>query len=852
MTRSGRFVTAGPACLALSLLGCPDQGLSTYNAVPVADILAPADGSAAVEGEVVSLRGQVSDSNDTTLDLVASWYVGDEVLCDGAPPSADGLTECTWTADLSGRELRLEVIDDRGASGTASATLVVAPNGAPVVSILAPTDAGTYYAGSLVEFDGTASDPEDTAELLVASWTSSIDGALALDATVDADGHSRGAVALSEGEHFIEFTVADSVGRSAVATVLVEVGPPRQEPSAMILEPGDGDVVDYGTTVAFVGMVSDGQDAAESLGILWTSNVDGTLSTAPSDSTGRLAFSTSSLSRGAHLLTLEVTDTDGNRVTEDLSFVVNGAPSTPGVALSPAEPRTLDDLVASITSASLDPDGDAVTYTWAWTRDGVASSESVSETLPASATSRGESWTVLVTPSDGLTSGPPGRATVTILNSAPVLDSVSFSPSTVLTNDVVVATSSAADDDGDSVSVSYAWWVDGAMVSTGASLDGATWFDKGDVVVLEAVASDGTDSSAPLATAPVTVDNSDPGAASATISPSSPAAGVDDIQCLVSASDADGDALSWTIEWTVDGVAWSGATTVDQPGDTVPADELAEAEVWTCTATASDGESSTAPATASATVAACPYGESATCPASSCAELSALGYASDGRYWVDPDGAGALEVWCDLTLDGGGWTLVSVTSDDGADTWTYTARRYWDLDSTTFGSLDNLDADYKSAAMSRASMSELLVVHQPSGTWATYPAMSDGTTGFAAVVASYGDEYCWKGGRGFEMGAGSLVASGGLCDTDLYLNAADHDGGGGSCTCADCVSHAHGPSWSVDNGDGCPFDDPGGASSAGPDSDATGESGALGFGAALGLNTGAPGAGENYLWILVR
>ena len=425
-------------------------------------------------------------------------------------------------------------------------------------------------------------------------------------------------------------------------------------------------------------------------------------------------------------------------------------------------------------------------------------------------------------------------------------------PTTITTADTLLATSTTTDDDGDTVSVSYAWWVDGVALASGVTLDGAVAFDKGDEVWLEAVANDGTDDGPAVSTAAVTVANTAPGAVVVDIAPTSPEAGVDDLQCAVSATDADGDALSWTIEWNVDGAAFSGAVTTDQSGDTVVAEEIAEGEVWTCTASANDGEAASSAASASVTVGACPYGEASSCPATSCAELASLGYGSDGRYWIDPDAAGAFEAWCDLSIDGGGWTLVSVTSDDSADTWTYTSRRYWDLDSTTFGTLDDLDADYKSVAMHRQSMEEVLVVHYPSSTWATYPGVGDGSSAFAAVIASYGDEYCWRDGRGFDMGAGSLVASGGLCDTDLYLNAADHDGGGGSCTCADCVSHAFGPSWNVDNGDGCPFDDPGAMASAGPDSDAAGESVSIGFGAALGLNTGATGAGENYLWILVR
>jgi len=244
----------------------------------------------------------------------------------------------------------------------------------------------------------------------------------------------------------------------------------------------------------------------------------------------------------------------------------------------------------------------------------------------------------------------------------------------------------------------------------------------------------------------------------------------------------------------------------------------------------------------------------------SCADILDAGLSiGDGTYTIDPDGAGSgvepYEVYCDMSLDNGGWTLAAVGSDDGQTTWTWDDRNFWDTDTTTFGSTSATNQDFKSAALHELLFDDLLFVHQPSGIWAAYLGVGDGSQSFADFIGDLGGSVCYDGTDGWDMDTGTLTASGDLCSTQVFFNAYDNDGGS-------CGSHddSYGPAWSATNNAGCPLDDVGhygfGNNALYPStecdaSNAEPQFGA-GFGGPLGENTGTHDAAENYIQLYVR
>ncbi|MFH1465236.1 MAG: hypothetical protein ABIO70_12695 [Pseudomonadota bacterium] len=343
----------------------------------------------------------------------------------------------------------------------------------------------------------------------------------------------------------------------------------------------------------------------------------------------------------------------------EASVTIANTPPGASVTLSPGAPLTTEDIAA--TAEGWDDDNDVVELTYDWLLGGEVTSYH-DFILPAAATERGQVWTARITPNDGEEDGAPATAEVSIENAAPVVQSVVLGPSEAYEGSTLTAAAEARDADGDEITLSYAWIVDGVLVQEGAELTlTGEHFDKHQEVVVTVTPNDGFVDGEAVSSAAVTVRNTPPAAPGVTITPA-PAYVDEDLVCTLThaATDADGDPLETTFAWTVDGAPFTGAETTTWAGDTIPWHVTLTGETWVCSVSARDGEGDGAAGTDSAMVATRFSGWSPSSWDLSAADYTFLG--EEAGAW-----AGA-SLAMDGDVDGDGYddVLIGAPREDGA------------------------------------------------------------------------------------------------------------------------------------------------------------------------------------------
>ncbi len=229
------------------------------------------------------------------------------------------------------------------------------PNTSPKVSILSPSTTRDYQDTETINFSGEAKDDEDgklPLDSLV--WTSDLQGELA--AATDSFEKK-----LQPGEHKISFRAKDSQGSESSQTITVLVTESstvdnteveaegevegevegeaevdidvegevdtktNNKPSTGIISPNVNvnNTFSYGTTLLFTGSAQDDEDGNNlpDESFVWLSSIDGPIGIGKSLS--------ATLSSGVHVVTLAVTDSDGNSVEKSIKIVIKKEEETP-------------------------------------------------------------------------------------------------------------------------------------------------------------------------------------------------------------------------------------------------------------------------------------------------------------------------------------------------------------------------------------------------------------------------------------------------------------------------------------------------------------------------------------------
>jgi len=290
---------------------------------------------------------------------------------------------------------------------------------------------------------------------------------------------------------------------------------------------------------------------------------------------------------------LQVTVTPGDG-TEDgppaiaTCDVEDTPPLSPVAALEPLEPSAETGLKVTVAKAPEDRDGDAVTYRYAWLKNGLPFDTGGEGRVKPLSLRRGDALAVTVTSYDGERLGGQMQLATRVRNTPPPPPQVSLSPTQPVTGEALACTAKAPekDVDGEGVKVRYRWLRNGQatpLAEDSPALPSGT-VKKGEAWRCEAWTEDGYAASARTG-ADAQVKNSPPGAPKVLMEPESPVTG-SELVCRVAAEavDPDGDKVTYRYSWQRNGQPEA----VDGP--VVASEKTRKGETWKCSVTPTDGE----------------------------------------------------------------------------------------------------------------------------------------------------------------------------------------------------------------------------------------------------------------------
>lgn len=206
------------------------------------------------------------------------------------------------------------------------------------------------------------------------------------------------------------------------------------------------------------------------------------------------------------------TAANANSTAYEWSFALaNQAPTTTTPSISPSIAYRIDTLTC-VPGMSSDADGDSMTLSYQWFKNGTTMSGMTSPVLGVGNYTKGDVLVCQVTPADAYSTGAPVNSTsVTILNKVPAVGAVWIVPDPAyVTSTLSCRNGTVTDYESDPVSLSYQWFKNGEEIGnqTAATLPSAS-FVKADTIVCEVTPSD-SDAGLPVNSIGLVISNSVP------------------------------------------------------------------------------------------------------------------------------------------------------------------------------------------------------------------------------------------------------------------------------------------------------------------------------------------------------
>ncbi|MCD6595350.1 T9SS type A sorting domain-containing protein [bacterium] len=267
--------------------------------------------------------------------------------------------------------------------------------------------------------------------------------------------------------------------------------------------------------------------------------------------------------------------------------ITNNPPVIDSVAVSPyPEGTVLDNYIASVISWH-DDDGDAVSFTYRWYRNGEIVDGATEPTISGDNFVRGDEVWCEITAYDGYDYGTPvSTPIVEIINCAPVVEGayIDVTPAGAPTelSTLTARTTTLYDPDDDIVVLSYKWFVNGELLDLGTYIGAINgeYFDRGDTVYAEIEVSDG-ELITTVITDEVIIENALPVVTDFGIEPAFPYT-TDDLVVSLDYYEPDSDAVTVEYMWRSDGVLISTE-------NNVPSDMTRHYETWSLEVRLTDG-----------------------------------------------------------------------------------------------------------------------------------------------------------------------------------------------------------------------------------------------------------------------